>query len=782
MQSFSNSTDRLMSIILALGQYPILNGRIRSRMREEIFKRDITEKKEFEEQVRRQAILSQEREGLRNPVGEEPADVWEERHERIRNQLTDLIFSQHLSFDLFQNIVTDVLNERGIQHTDPNLTFNPEQAPQELIFEHAWSILRLPPEERVKYKHHLEESRVVLIRTMISDQLPYVNIAKHWFTIPDLAEIRKHKIGAGRIGGKAAGMLLAYRILANELPEDLLANLKKPEYFFIGSNEMYSFFAMNDLEKWNDQKYKDEEHMRADQPQIIKEFLAGQFPADIKEKLEVILNDVGSKPLIVRSSSLLEDNFGTSFAGKYESIFVPNQGAPQENLKALTNAIAQVYASTLNPDALLYRRSKGLQDYDERMAILIMTVEGKQFKHYFLPDSSGVAFSRNLYRWAPQIRREDGFVRMVWGLGTRAVDRVGNDYPRLIALSHPLLRPTPDQSTIVRCSQQFVDLIDLEENAFKTMSIHEVLDADYPALRHIAQINEEDFFSSLRSRLMESDQKKLVLTFEEILRRSQFAEKMRDILNTLERGYHYPVDLEFTLDIQEGNGVKPDLLFTVLQCRPQSQLAEGKDVKIPGHLPEQDIILQTRFMVPQGVIKEIEYVVFVPPSEYFSLNMNERFELARTIGKLNQKLKDETSIFVGPGRWGSTSADLGIPVGYSDIFNTRALIELSGKDIGPAPEPSLGTHFFQDLLETQIYPLAIILDDPQSVLQPAFFYHAPNCLGDFIPADEPLKERLRVIRVSSFRKNHRLCLVMDEEHSKAVAYLISLQNGTSSYR
>jgi len=88
MQSFSNSTDRLMSITLALGQYPILNGRIRSRMREEIFKRDITEKKEFEEQVRRQAILSQEREGLRNPVGEEPSDVWEERHERIRNQLT----------------------------------------------------------------------------------------------------------------------------------------------------------------------------------------------------------------------------------------------------------------------------------------------------------------------------------------------------------------------------------------------------------------------------------------------------------------------------------------------------------------------------------------------------------------------------------------------------------------------------------------------------------------------------------------------------------------------
>lgn len=771
MQSFSNSTDRLISITLALGQYPILSSRIRSRMREEIFKRGIVEKGEFEAQVRRQAILSQEREGLRNPVGEEPAGIWEERHTRIRDQLTDLTFSQHLSFDLFQNLITDILNERGVKHFDPTLTFNPEQAPQELIFEHAWSILRLPPKEREKYKHHLEESRVVLIRTMISDQLPYVNIAKHWFTIPDLAEIRNRKIGAGRIGGKAAGMLLAYRILSNELPEEMQASLKKPEYYFIASNEIYSYFAMNNLERWSDQKYKDEEQMRADYPQIVKEFQAGNFPMDIKEKLEAILGNVGNKPLIVRSSSLLEDNFGTSFAGKYESIFLPNQGAPAENLAALTQAIALVYASTLNPDALLYRRSKGLQDYDERMAVLIMVVEGKQHKHYYLPDAAGVAFSRNLYRWAPQIRREDGFVRLVWGLGTRAVDRVGNDYPRLIALSHPLLRPAPDQRTMVRCSQKYVDLIDLEENMCTTLPIHQVLDADYPALRQVAQINEDGYFTSLHSRLMESDREKLVLTFEELLRRSDFAEKMRTILSTLEHFYHYPVDLEFTLDIQDHNST-PETHFTLLQCRPQSQLTEAKDVEIPGQLPEADIIFQTKFMVPQGVIEDIQYVIFVPPADYFSLNMNKRFELARVIGKLNQALKDEVFVMVGPGRWGSTNADLGIPVGYSDIFNTSALVELSGKDIGPAPEPSFGTHFFQDLLEAQIYPLAILLDKPESILQPSFFYHTPNSLSDLIPANEQLKEQIRVIRVRNYRQDHRLRLVMDEAHSTAIAYLV----------
>ena len=151
--------------------------------------------------------------------------------------------------------------------------------------------------------------------------------------------------------------------------------------------------------------------------------------------------------------------------------------------------------------------------------------------------------------------------------------------------------------------------------------------------------------------------------------------------------------------------------------------------------------------------------------------VNERFGLANTIGKLNKALEARDFIFVGPGRWGSSNADLGVPVGYGDIFNTRALVELAGKGVGPEPEPSLGTHFFQDLLEAQIYPLAVFLDDPQSVFNSAFFMHAPNCLADFIPADEELKARLRLVRVADFRKKHHLRVVMNEERGWAVGYL-----------
>jgi hypothetical protein len=88
-------------------------------------------------------------------------------------------------------------------------------------------------------------------------------------------------------------------------------------------------------------------------------------------------------------------------------------------------------------------------------------VEGETYGQYFLPHAAGVAFSRNLYRWSQQIRKEDGFIRMVWGLGTRAVDRVGNDYPRLVALSHPLLLPQANIKDIHHYFQQYVDLIDL---------------------------------------------------------------------------------------------------------------------------------------------------------------------------------------------------------------------------------------------------------------------------------------------------------------------------------
>jgi len=766
------STDRQFNVYLALSQYPVLAERIRLRMRQELYERGIISPQQFETMLRLNAIQSQEREGLRNPFGEEAAEVWDYRLARVRELLTDQIFSRFLSFELFEQLVWEVLSERGVQTEQISLSMNPELAPLEMVFDQAHNIETLPKDERAPLEARLKESKVVLIRTMISDQLRYINVAKEWFTVEDLIEIRRRKLGTGRIGGKAAGMLLAMRILEDAGDPEIKECVSAPDSYFIGSDVFYTFLSINNLVHWNDQKYKTEAEMRAEYPQIVRDFEASEFSLDFLGDLSSLLEQVGRQPLIVRSSSLLEDNFGTSFAGKYESVFCPNQGTTAANLRALTRAIIRVYTSTLNPNALLYRRSKGLQDYDERMAILIQVVEGDTFGKYFMPHAAGVAFSRNLYRWAPQIRRDDGFARLVWGLGTRAVDRVGNDYPRLVALSHPLLRPSTDPTSIRRYSQQYVDLIDLEENEFRTLPIKEVLDSRYPPLRFLVQIEEDGYFASLRSRILEGGTKNLVLTFEDLLKRTNFAPRMRRMLKALEENYHSPVDMEFTVQIRDLDSVKPQVCLTILQCRPQSYLVSNEQASLPLNINPDDIIFSTRFVVPEGLIPVVNWVLYIPPEGYFALPSQEaRFELVRAISRLNDLLKGEQFICIGPGRWGSSNTDLGVSVDYGDIYNTRALVEMAGAGIGPAPEPSLGTHFFQDLLEQQIFPLAIYLDDEQSVFNRAFFDQTPNRAEEWTQVDEKIRASLRLIKVSDFRAKHHLRIVMSDEKSRAVAYL-----------
>jgi hypothetical protein len=357
----------------------------------------------------------------------------------VRDQLTDFYFSYHFTFDEFEKLVGDLLSERGVSHQDLLLSINPELAPQDLLFEQAMMIEKMAASDRAPYEARLREIKVVLIRNMISDQLRYINIAREWFTASDLVEIRKRKIGSGRIGGKAAGMLLAARILKTIADEPLRGCLSTPVSYYLGSDVLYTFMAINHLSNWNDQKYKSEETMRADYPLIQRDFQAGEFPPEIVEKLQTLLTTVGQQPLIVRSSSLLEDNFGTAFAGKYTSIFLPNQAGFTANLMALTKAIATVYASTLNPGALLYRRSRGLLDYDERMAVLIQVVQGEVHGRYYLPHLAGARMVLCALSGAWERGRSTG-----WGTITLA--------PWRSVTPCCGLRPTPNRSGAIPSS------------------------------------------------------------------------------------------------------------------------------------------------------------------------------------------------------------------------------------------------------------------------------------------------------------------------------------------
>ncbi|MCO5191509.1 MAG: PEP/pyruvate-binding domain-containing protein [Anaerolineae bacterium] len=769
------SRTSTIDIYIKLAQYPILADKIRKRMREEVFSRCIIKQEDFEAEVKQQAIESQDREGLFDPFSEEPATVWRKRKARIRAFHTDYYFAYNLPLSLFDEIVHEVVQSKHTQ-TELMLAFNPEIAPWEMLFRQGEIYESMAPPEREKVKHHLQEIKVVLIRGMITDQLPLIGVARKVLSIADLRRIHRRRIGDGKIGGKAAGMIIAWKILQHQSPDwggDISEQVSIPDSFFLGTDVMYDFRRHNDLDFIMNQKYKPLEEVRSDYPVVIAAHLSAEFPEGIRDQLRLVLEKMGNRPVIVRSSSLLEDNFGSAFAGKYDSYFCPNQGTPKENLQALEEAIKRVYASTLSADALLYRQQHGLIDYDERMAILIQEVRGHQYKNFFFPTVAGVGFSQNPFRWNPKIRREDGFLRMVCGMGTRAVDRVGNDYPRLISLSHPLLRPETTSSAIRRYSQHLIDVINLEKNQFEVLPISDVIGLDYPNLAYVASLDKGGFIQQLVSIVDVEDPDDLVLTFDYLVKDGRFVRLLRNGLMRLEKLYGTPVDIEFTVEVTPTYPY-PEYELYILQCRPLSQRAGGSEiVDLPTDVPEADIMFTEKRLVPDGRADGVRYVVFVDPQTYREIpNQTMKLEIGRAVGRINKALENEKFILIGPGRWGSSNLDLGVKVSYADIYNTNVLVEIGVEtESGAMPELSYGTHFFQDLVEAGIHALPIHLEDEGGFIRWEFFRNARNALTDVSPQDEPLSDFLRVIDIAEIPGNRRLNVVMDGGRDEAMGYL-----------
>jgi hypothetical protein len=756
-------SSKILEIYLLIAQYPILASRIRRQMRQELFRRGIITPERFEQEVSEKALLSQQREGIADPgLQKEDAGQWDLRFHRVQRTLTDFYFAYNLPLDLLQKIVEGLLAQRHDgSPPDLSLRFNPELAPLEMVLRQAEKYEALSDDQRSAVDHHLQELRVVLLKSMVSDQLAFIHIAKQWFTTTDFKYVLEHRIGTGKIGGKAAGMLLAYKILQNTAPE-IFDKIVLPRSYFVGANVFYDFMALNNVE-FIAQKYKSPEQIRAEFPEIQDKYTHARFPEEIADQLRDILREVGKTPLIVRSSSLLEDNFGTSFAGKYASYFCPNQGSPKENLRELTLAIRRTYASVYSPDALTYRRRMGLLDYDERMAILLQEVQGQRHRQYYFPALAGVAYSYSPIVWNPRLRREEGFMRLVLGLGTRAVERSANDYTRLVNLSHPQLRPEVTRRDIRHFSQHFVDLLDLEKNELVTLPTEAVLGSDFPPLRWVAAVDDGETIHPPLSIGINTNPEQYVLTFDSLLQRSEFVPLLKTVLTRLAEKYQLPVDIEFAVSlIPEGSG-KPELTFHLLQCRPQNRWSSDNTAQsIPENLPDQDKIFLCTRMVPQGRVSQVEYVVYVDPEAYHRLETPHDYsEVARLIGHLNKALEGRTFILIGPGRWGSSDTMQGIPVTYADIFNTRALVEMASKKGGYSSEPSYGTHFFQDLVETQIYPLAISAEVPDDYLNVDFIQQAADQMPQFAPEQSNAARCIKVIHIPTERPGCHLEIVMD---------------------
>ncbi len=609
-------------------------------------------------------------------------------------------------------------------------------------------------------------------RMLIGHHPVFDRLADQYFTLDDLFAIRNRLIGAGRIGGKAAGMLLARRILLAEKDGsgfDFAERLDAHDSFYIGSDVFFTFLVNNDLFRLRLRLTCNSATSHEEFQEIEARFIAGRFPTAIQEQFRAMLDYYGQAPIIVRSSSLLEDSFGNAFAGKYRSIFCANQGDPETRLANFMEAVKLVYASALNPDALCYRSKRGLGENDEQMAILVQRVSGMPHQQYFFPTLAGVAFSHNLYAWNDRIDSKQGIIRLVFGLGTRAVERVGSDYPRMIAISHPHLRPEVG-AKVAKYSQRQIDLLDLETNQFESCFLSDVLsDDNYPNLNLLVSVMRDNSPYDPISVNVDGRPDQWVLTFNNLIRRTDFVPIMGNILAKLEMAYGQPVDVEFTASVEGGERARVNLL----QCRPLSLPGSPADVSVPTSLDRQQILFRANRMICGGYVENIRYILYIDPQRYNRLEPETKKSLGRLVGQINRhpSIHDDKIMMMGPGRWGTGNIALGVNVTYADIDNATVLVEVALEEAGHVPEVSYGTHFFHDLVEGQIIYLPVYPDDATAEFQEKFFKTAPNVLLELLPHAAEFESVLRLIDVPEATGGAFAHVVADPQRRRAVCFL-----------
>ena len=401
------------------------------------------------------------------------------------------------------------------------------------------------------------------------------------------------------------------------------------------------------------------------------------------------------------------------------------------------------------------------------MGILIQEVVGRRVGRYFFPAFAGVAFSRNEFRWSPRITREDGLVRLVPGMGTRAVDRTGDDYPGLLVPGKPDLRVNVAIEEIVRYSPRQIDLVNLETNRFETMDLKDLLEEvgmDYPAFNLVFCALEGGRLVRPVSNFFEPRDRPLVACFEGLRGRSEFVTQIRETLRVLEENLKCPVDVEFAHDGEN---------LYLLQCRPQSQSDRAAPSPIPKDIPESDVIFSAKRHVSNCRIPEAKYIVYIDPGEYGRLPSPDRMkQVGRAVGELNKLLPKKQFILMGPGRWGSRGdIKLGVNVTYADINNTSLLIEIARRQGNYVPDVSFGTHFFQDLVESGIGYLPIYPDDEGVRFSEIFLTRSENLLGGLLPAFSSLADVVKVIDVPSVADGRVLRVLLNADLDEALAHL-----------
>ena len=535
---------------------------------------------------------------------------------------------------------------------------------------------------RVKYVSGLditqECSRMCNIM-LTRDERLRVLIKEH-FKPEDYFEVHDRMVGTGMIGGKATGMLLARKLTENLRP-DIYERIEPHDSFYIGSDVFYTYIVDNGL--WDLRvRQRTEEGYFTLAKEVEERLLQGVFSNAMEEEFRRLLEYYGDDPVIVRSSSILEDGFGNAFAGKYESVFCAGTGSPQERLETFEQAIRTVYASTMGLSALDYRKRRGLDKRDEQMAILVQRVSGSRYKDFYM--------------------------------------RTGS-YPRMVMMEDPTKVTLTSSSDKHQFSQRLVDAV-----SFASGEV-EGLDPDF-VRREIPSymtrlLLSHDWDAERIFTDRGEDRQIFYVSCDGLVKNRQLMDDMRGILKLLKEAYVYPVDIEYTINVAPSG----DYVIDLLQCRPLQQSKEGDAVIVP-QVPADRILLETKG-VSMGFSRtfSVDLVVYIDPIRYYEMPYRDKFRVRDLLSAINWKLRGQGKrmLLLTPGRICTSSAELGVPSAFADISEFDMIAEISETRAGYVPELSYGSHIFQDLVEAEILYTAVF--ETQTTL-----HFAPSLLEPYI--------------------------------------------------
>lgn len=597
------------------------------------------------------------------------------------------------SFDEFRRILRDIPDESLIYHGERNQFSSWLMARGEIKIAKKVQRLRVSDfPDIAKLRHYLlsimdEVHRGKTRGRVINFDETYIEEEP---SIVRLAE--------GSLGGKGRGIAFVNSIIQNSNLNDMIkgANIKIPTTTVIGTEEFEEFVEQNNIIK-NIKNISDND-------KIKKIIVNAELSEDLVAKLRHLLMHI-SKPLAVRSSGQFEDSLSQPFSGIYETYLIPNnQESPDERLNSLLCAVKLVYASVFSTAARDYFRAINYKIEEEKMAVVIQEVVGRQYDNYYFPHFSGIVQSYNYYPIS-YIKSDDGICEVAAGLGKFVIEghsahRFSPKYPQveLISANEQIKSGQKYIFAVNMDKQLFIDLLKGEDSSLVKLDVSDI--EKYGVLDYIASV-----WDSENSR-MEAGLEKYgprIINFANILKYDYFplAQILDTIVNVIQIAMGTPVEIEFAVDLDRNERNLPTLY--ILQIKPVIKHSfeftfdyEEKD--------KDELVMYSPQSMGNGIIDDISDIVFVKPEGF------ERFktvEMAREISLLNRELQDNGKkyILIGPGRWGTQDPLLGIPVIWPDISSAKVVVEAQLEDFWI--DPSLGSHFFHNIISMNVGYTAI---------------------------------------------------------------------------